>query len=423
MSGSRRALAVMALVSAAWASAGAAPFEEAVAGAVAPIDFVRDYVTAVARVRHGRGPAPEGDAGNEAAVALGAPRVTLLGGPFHLHPPPALLPVLPLVPLGFRGAALAWLALSLLALGALARLGLELAADEGARTPARAALAFALLALWPPVLHDLAKGQWSILLAALLAAAWLSLERGRETAAGAWLGVAASLKLTPILLLGFLVLRHRRAAIAMAVTVGTLALAATAVTGIEPWRAFFADAPRDVAAWQTWIANTASLRGLLVRLVGGGAYATPVIPASSSVAAGIDAGAALALVLVTAAVTWRTPRGLSAVNERPLVAAWMLLVVVLNPLAWTHTLVMAVVPLAALAPVLPAVVSAGAIVVLTIPRQTLSEVAGATPTAPGRGLLLSMHAAALLIVIGFALARSRRSFVTGEGEEINSSNG
>lgn len=416
---STRAIVVIALVAAAWVSAGAEPLEEAVAGARAPVDFVRDYVTAVARVEHGRGPAPAGEAGNEVAAALGAPRVTLLGGPFHLHPPPALLPVLPLVPLGFRGAALAWLAVSLLALGALARCGLAIAATQAERAPVGVALAFVLLALWPPSLHDLAKGQWSILLAALLAAGWLALERGRETTAGAWFGVAASLKLTPILLLGFLVLRHRRAAVAMAVTVGTLAGIATAVTGIEPWRELFADAPRDVAVWQTWIANTASLRGLLVRLVGGGAYARPVIAASSMVTGAIAAGGALALTLATAAVTWRAPRAASAADERPLIAVWMLLIVVLNPLAWTHTLVMAVVPLAALAPVLPPLVAAGALVVLTIPRQTLAALAGSTPTAPGPGLLLSLHAAALLMVVGVSLARARR---LPAAREVNSSN-
>jgi hypothetical protein len=417
---STRTIAVMALVAAAWVSAGGAPLEEAVAGARAPVDFVRDYVTAVARVEHGPGPAPAGEAGNELAAALGAPRVMLLGGPFHLHPPPALLPVLPLVPLGFRGAALAWLAVSLLALGALARCGLAIAAKQAERSPACFALAFTLLALWPPSLHDLAKGQWSILLAALLAAGWLSLERGRETAAGAWFGAAASLKLTPILLLGFLVLRHRRAAVAMAITVGTLAGIATAITGIEPWREFFADAPRDVAVWQTWVANTASLRGLLVRLVGGGAYARPVFAASAMVSGAIAAGVALAVVLAAAAVTWRAPRAASAADERPLVAVWMLLIVVLNPLAWTHTLVLAIVPLAALAPVLPPLVAAGALVVLTIPRQALAELAGPTPTAPGLGLSLSLHAAALLAVIGFSLARARRWLAT---REINSPSG
>jgi hypothetical protein len=407
VTGRARAFAVAAMVVAAWASAGVTPFEEAVLGAGAPVDFVRDYVTAAARLEHGRGPAPEGEAGNDAAVALGAPRVPLLGGPFHLHPPPALLPVLPLVPLGFRGAALAWLGLSLLALGGLARIGLELTAAEWGRSPARVALVFGLLALWPPVLHDLAKGQWSILLAALLAAGWLALERGRETAAGVWLGVAASLKMTPLVLLGFLVLRHRRAAVAMAATVGALALVATAVTGLEPWRAFFADAPRDVAAWDTWIANTASLRGLVVRVAGGGAFARPLLDARSAAQTAFAALAALGAIVVTVLATWRAPRGGGASNERPLVAAWMLLAIFLNPLAWTHTLVMALVPLAVLARFVPVAVSAGALIVLTIPRQTLAVLAGATPTAPGRGLALSLHAMALLVVFSFALAQAR----------------
>ena len=94
---------------------------------------------------------------------------------------------------------------------------------------------FVLLTLWPPVLHNLAKGQWSIFLAVGLAAGWRAIHREHGHRGGAWVGMAASFKLTPLLLLGYLGLRHRRAALAMGVTFAalTLAGAATGDTGLR----------------------------------------------------------------------------------------------------------------------------------------------------------------------------------------------
>jgi uncharacterized membrane protein len=400
----RRAL-LLALVSVAWVSAGAAPLRDALDGARAPVDFVRDYVAAHARVHVGRGAAPADEAGNAYAAALGAPTVVLLEGPFHLHPPAALLPILPLVPLGFAGAALAWLVLSLAALGALAFMLVEILDEARAPTAARVLLAFVLALAWPPMLHNLAKGQWSILLAALMAAGARALTRARPRAAGVWLGIAASFKATPVLLLAFLVLRHRRAAAAMLTTLVALALATLAVNGLAPWRAWLADAPRDVAAWQGWVANTASLNGLCARLFVGGRFARPLLE-TPALAHALNVGLAGALVLALGLVTWRAER--SPANERGLFAAWALLSVVLNPLAWSHTLVMALVPAALLVGIVPTWALGVALALLSIPRETLATLAAPVPVTPLRGLVLSLHAAALLFLVALAMARVRR---------------
>ena len=199
----RRVVTVVALT-AAWISAGAAPLAGAIAGAPAPTDFARDYVSVQAHVRG------DVEVNNGYAASLGAPAVVLLDAPYYAHPPTALLALLPFAPLGFHAAALAWLYVSMLALGALAFMLCRIVAPH--RSPLVALAAFALLALWPPVLHDLAKGQWSILLETLIAAGWRALDRGQARAAGVWLGIAAALKATPLLLLAYLWLRRRRAA-------------------------------------------------------------------------------------------------------------------------------------------------------------------------------------------------------------------
>jgi uncharacterized membrane protein len=400
-----RLVLALAFLAAAWASAGAAPVRDAVTGAPRPVDFARDYVAAHARVHDGRGAAPQGEAGNVHAAAVGAPHVVLLGGPYFIHPPPAVFAVIPFVPLGFDGAAWAWLALSVLALGVLAVFLAEAAAPADEHAATRAAVVALVLLAWPPVLHNLAKGQWSILLAALIAAGWGALGRGRPRAAGVCLGLAASLKATPLLLLGYVVLRQRRAALAMAATLAAAALLSVAANGWAPWRAWFADAPGNVAAWQTWTANTVSLGGALARLFAGGPYARALV-ALPALARALTVGLSLALVAGLALVTHRAPA--TAPVERALFAAWTSLVVVLNPLAWTHTAVLALLPLALLARAPSTAIPVAALVTLTIPRETLAAFAGPTPVGPRAGLVLSLHAAAVLALFAFALSNARR---------------
>jgi len=108
------------ILAAAWISAGLAPFVSALIDAPEPIDFARDYVGARARLEFGRGVVLADDAANAYARTIGAPQVTLLSGPFLPHPPSAMLPVLPLAALRFELASRAWLALSFVALAALA---------------------------------------------------------------------------------------------------------------------------------------------------------------------------------------------------------------------------------------------------------------------------------------------------------------
>ncbi|HEX4406834.1 MAG TPA: glycosyltransferase family 87 protein [Polyangia bacterium] len=389
--GVRRAVTIVALT-AAWISAGATPLTEAIAGAPAPTDFARDYVSVQAHVRG------HDAVDNDYAAALGVPAVVLLDAPYYAHPPTALLALLPFAALGFHAAALAWLCLTLVALGALAVMLTRIAAP--ARSPAVALVAFALLALWPPVLHDLAKGQWSILLATLIAAAWLALERGQARAAGIWLGLAAAMKATPLILLGYLWLRWRRAAWAMLATIGALVALTVARFGIVPWRAWFAQARPNVLAWQTWIASTASLNGAVARLLTTSAFCRPLVDAPA-LAQTLTLVLAAMLVGATIIATRAAPP--SPRDDRRLFAAWTVLTVLLNPLGWTHTVIIALVGLAlvAEAPALAAV-----LVALTVPRETLAALAGPLPVSPARGLALSIHAAALLVLLGVSLRRA-----------------
>jgi hypothetical protein len=390
----------VALLAVGWCSAGLAPLGETAAQALAPADFARDYVTAHwYHHRGGDGPRTEEEA-NAYAAAIGAPQVTPVGAPYFAHPGPALLPTLALLPLGYRGAAVAWLALSLLALGALAWGLVALATPDEPPRARRLCVTFVALFLWPPTLHNLAKGQWSILLAALLVAAWRALEARRGRQAGAWLGAATSLKVSPALLLGYLVFRERRAAATLVAVALAAGAASLTVTGVGGARAWLAEAQPNVAGWQTWVGNTASLNGLVARLFAGGPYARPLVAAPGAARA-LTMVLSLALVGWAAMATWRTPPSRRA--DRCLGAAWLALGVLLNPLGWTHTLLLALPALVLLHGLAPRNTLLVALALMSVPRQTLAALAGPPPTTPAAAPLLSLHAAALLLLVVTAL--------------------
>jgi hypothetical protein len=406
------AVLAAAVVVLAWSSAGTKPVTDAVKGAVDPADFIRDYVTARVRLEDGRGAPPLDEAGNDRAAALGAPRVVLLSGPFHLHPPPGLFPVLAVAWLPWRTAARVWTMLSLAALLWLAWSLEGLRDPRAPRHRGRFALLAAALALWPPVLHCFEKGQWSIALAALIAAGSLDLERDRPTRAGVLFGVAASLKTTPLVLLGLLVARSRRGAVAMAATFVGLALVATAALGLEPWRAFFADAPRNVAAWGTWLANTVSLQGVYARLFTESPFTRPLVVAPA-LSRGAFALTAVALLAAAVAVAWRRARADAGASRGPPAlwsAAWLALPVLLNPLGWTHVAVMLLPPLAVGFRDGGPRTRATAVLVLaalSLPRQRLAAWAGPMQIPPAPALVLGVHAFAALALYVALLAGER----------------
>jgi alpha-1,2-mannosyltransferase len=383
----------VALVAACWLSAGSTPFVSAVLGAREPADWARDYVTARARLEDGRGPPPAAEDGNQRAARYGAPTVALLGAPYFIHPPTATVAVLPFAWLPWRAAALAWALGSLVALGWLAYSLVGIWTPEEPPRVSRVALSTVALALWPPTLHCFEKGQWSIWLAALLAAGWRSWEGRRAGRAGGLFGVAAALKITPVVVVGHLLLRSRRAAAAMLVTAGGAALVALAAIGPAAWWRFATTASRNEVAWAPWLANSASLDGIYARLLTNNQFSRPIV-----VAPGLARGAftvtALLFLGVAIAATWLRRRQSSESQARVL-AAWLTLPLLLNPLGWSHLVVILLAPLAVLARnagLRRQVAATAVLAALSVPRQRLTEWAGAVPVGPVASVFLGLHA-------------------------------
>ncbi|MET8944324.1 glycosyltransferase 87 family protein [Streptomyces sp. NPDC004542] len=232
------------------------------------------------------------------------------------YPPFAALVMLPMALVRLRTAIAASLLLNLAALAVMLRI---------LAGPARRrygwygwSLAACLLALFEPLRDTFSFGQVNLLLLALVLADGRLLAAGRDRWAGAGIGLAAAVKLTPAVFIGLLLLarRWRAAALATAVAAGATALAARADPGAS--RFYWTE-----ALWDTgrvgrldYVSNQ-SLQGVLARLgePGRPVWATAVLlvlcvwarRARAAVAAG-DWPGAFALTGLTAClvspVTW-----------------------------------------------------------------------------------------------------------------------
>ena len=157
--------------------------------------------------------------------------------PFHFwsYPPPALLLAAPfaLAP-GYFAGLIAWTAAGLLALAPAGHAALT--RPDGGRSWAEVAL----LALCPAVAVNIGLGQNGALTAALLLGG-LALADARPVTAGALLGLLVFKPQVAVLLPVMVLAGRRWRLMAGAVASALLVLAlATAVFGLESWRAFFA---------------------------------------------------------------------------------------------------------------------------------------------------------------------------------------
>ncbi|MFB7737156.1 glycosyltransferase 87 family protein [Streptomyces sp. NPDC056112] len=243
------------------------------------------------------------------------------------YPPFAALSMLPMALVGLNTAITAALLLDLVAVAAV--LWILVGPELRRHGWFGWALAACALALLEPVRDTISFGQVNLLLLALvLADGWLlSGGRGRWGRwAGAGIGLAAAVKLTPAVFIGLLLLarRWRAAAVATAVTVAATVLAAWAAP----------DASRFYwthAVWDTtrvgrldYVSNQ-SLQGVIARLAAPGEPSRAVW--------------ALAVVLVLAVWVWRAHRALRAGDWPAALALTGLVSCLISPITWVHHLV------------------------------------------------------------------------------------
>jgi len=251
--------------------------------------------------------------------------------PAYIYPPVFAVLIAPLTWLPRVVAGWTWL------LAMQAALALSITVMVRYLNPPWAArwVALVLTFTFFPLLVDVAQGQTNLLVVALLVLGVVGILRG-QSQAGAWLGVAAAIKITPLLLLGWLLFQRRwRAAgflglgFAGATAAGMLVRPSDTVT-------FFGQVLPALARGTAYYSNQ-SLAGVLGRLLTTNPYTNPwvAVPWES----GLAVGAALALLGWWALSSWRLDPTAAAFSFLPLLpllssVTWEHHLVVLLPLIW-----------------------------------------------------------------------------------------
>jgi alpha-1,2-mannosyltransferase len=251
--------------------------------------------------------------------------------PAYIYPPVFAVLIAPLTWLPRVVAGWTWL------LAMQAALALSITVVVRYLNPPWAArwVALVLTFTFFPLLVDVAQGQTNLLVVALLVLGVVGILRG-QSQAGAWLGVAAAIKITPLLLLGWLLFQRRwRAAgflglgFAGATAAGWLVRPSDTVT-------FFGQVLPALARGTAYYSNQ-SLAGVLGRWLTTNPYTNPwlVVPWESVLAV----GAALALLGWWAFSSWRLDPTAAAFSFLPLLpllssVTWEHHLVVLLPLIW-----------------------------------------------------------------------------------------
>jgi len=255
------------------------------------------------------------------------------------HPPPVAVLFTPLALLSYETASAIWLAVDLSLLLALTFL---IASTRSPKPPPTYVLAASCaLLLWQPVWAAILLGQLSMALATLLVGSWVAFRTGRNRLAGVLLGAAIAVKLIPIVVAGyFLVKRVKgRWQVLLWTTISLLASFAisTLALGADGMRTYLLEALPANAMWRTAEGNYSLTSGVWRFFAGSQAF-SPVV--------GFPQAADVLSNLAAVAVLAATARLLVQIDDPDvgfaLATCAMLLV---SPIVWQHYFVLLVWPL------------------------------------------------------------------------------
>jgi hypothetical protein len=255
---------------------------------------------------------------------------------YNAHPPTSVLLALPLGGCSLRHALAVWHLLSLLGFALSAWLvgrewGVRGACAWGWWVLPGAALALAL----KPVEEQFAQGQMNGILLPLLVGAWVTWRRGWLGWAGAFLGVAATLKIFPVFfVLLFILRRQPRGIVTGACVVAGLTLLTVGVLGFDAYRDYLTRALPSLSQYRPGRMNDSVVgfwHRLFVENTYDGVRAWIVAPVLAWVLTGLSAGGIIGVA------AWHVYRAQTeAARDR---AYWLLAtaMVLLGPLTWPHS--------------------------------------------------------------------------------------
>lgn len=259
---------------------------------------------------------------------------------FNAHPPAAVLLALPFGSWRYQRALQAWNLLSLACVVVAVswitgRQGFDLALGER--------LFVTGLVLNSAVLKtELIQGQLNGILCLLLVSAWRFARREKIVASGVMVGLAASLKLFPgLLILLFLARRQWKGCLAVAATGLIVNLAAVSTLGVDAFRDYVLVVMPEVGRFvDTW--PNASLLGFLSRLFDGSFGQVTPLMHEPLLAKGLWVLFGLFLTGIAVRATCR------GAETDSVFSLWLSLMLLVSPVVWDHYFLMALLPLIAL---------------------------------------------------------------------------
>ena len=266
------------------------------------------------------------------------------------YPPTFILFTEPFTLLTFEAAYWVWTGLNLAAL----LLSLYLLLCKDLRLDAKTALSVGAVALfYQPITVSFGWGQPQMIMLLMIVVAWLCFQRGKDRAGGLILAFGGLLKIYPLFLVGYLLVKRRWQAIffiALGLVIG--GAATITLTGISGSFAFFGRL-RDVVngGWlgsvhqlgSPSLINVDSFISRVFWQLTGTGWNDPIdwIRRPLMMLAGI----ALLALTVRATLIGRSGRS----NDQAAFALWMALTALLAPTAWVHYMILLLVLFAVLA--------------------------------------------------------------------------
>lgn len=317
-------------------------FMDSLAPERAGVDFLQEW-SSVQNWKHGRpiySYMPDTLPADLPEILAG--KKVYFGIEYNAHPPFSVLLTLPLAAeLRYQHALLAWnlLSLALLAVSlAIMALELNFRLNRWLWLPA-----LALLLVYNPLRQQVNQGQLNAVLLLFLTLAWQADRHGRAAWAGAWVGLATATKLFPGLFLFYFALRRQwRACWVLLLTAGAAHALVLVVLGPQ----CFWDYARVVVPYvENFRAArlNASIPGFFIKLFEGSVKEN-VEPLLASPLAR-QAGTWLAAACVLAILASFTARPRPGWSVDRLYSLWLVAMLLLSPITWDHSLLLATLPL------------------------------------------------------------------------------
>lgn len=280
-------------------------------------DFKESRVTAEHR---GRLPRGASFISRSDGSFIGPPAVAVIEMPFEMMGEPAGT-------IAFRGLMFAMVILSVVVT--------SLALRKGNRLGPTLVTVGALL-ITSPLFAGLALGQIDAVVMLALAFVIWGAARRRWTVVGAAVGIAILLKLSPVLLLGYLLVRGHRQCLKPAVAAITAGCVAAMTFGQPTALWTWASQVMPVIARGSRFVGNQSIPALIQRAIG----ESPDVSATATLGAARFVGVALAVGL--SFVVWRTRRGECVAPIE--IGTLVVVMLIAGPLTWDHYYVWAALP-------------------------------------------------------------------------------